>query len=270
LQDACEYLAGKKERLLLVLDQFEELLILHEKPESTPDEQSDEPEVGPVIIDAVRQFLHAVKDQPLPGLCVLLSLRTDYEGMLSQLELPPLEQGRNWFKVDPFTERAARDFLAGGFEKGVSEPLLDRVLEEAATVEETRGLIRPITLNMLGTVLNRMSGELSGKEQRGGLLTADVRHTLNAPELRDHAREVLAPLLTDAGTKHPRRVEQLSVATGLEPHAIEGCLLKLYDCGLVRRLNLAPQLGDRVWEISHDFAARLLVIILHTQRRSLW
>ena len=246
MQDACEYLDKWDEWLLLVLDQFEELLILHEKPESTPGEPSDEPAPGLVIIEAVRQFLHEVQNQPLPGLCVLLALRTDYEGMLSRLELPPLEQGRNWFKVSPFTERAARDFLAGGFKSGINETLLDRVLSEAATVEETRGLIRPITLNMLGTVLTRMSGELSGREQHGGLLAADVRRTLNTPQLRDHAAEVLTPLLTDSGTKHPRRVDELAKVTQLEPHVIEGCLLGPSNRGLVRRLNRVPQLADRV------------------------
>lgn len=201
---------------------------------------------------------------------MLLTMRSDYEGMLMRLSLPPLEYGRNWMKVDPFSERDARAFLSKGFEH-IGNELLDAIMDEAAAIEDTRGLVRPITLNMLGAVLARSADNKELRATRGRLLTADLQRILDSAILRDHARAVLAPMLTDVvGAKQPRSVSQLQDETGVSAEVVEGCLLHLASHGLVRRLTRVPALPQRVWEISHDFVARLVRDVLQRPPQNPW
>jgi hypothetical protein len=58
---------------------------------------------------------------------------------------PRLVQDTNWQEVPPFTEIAARSFIQGSG-LTVKEEILFDVLREAAEMEQTRGLIRPITM----------------------------------------------------------------------------------------------------------------------------
>lgn len=255
LRRACSHLKESSCRVVLVFDQFEEFLILHE---------GDTEALKPV-----RDFLDAVVRMAFPGLTVLVTLRTEYEGMLSSLGVPPLQQGRNWMKVNPFSERDAREFLKKGFNR-IGDDLLDAIMAEAAAIEGTRGLVRPITLNMLGAVLARSADNKELRAARGRLLSADLEGLLETPDIRNHARDILAPMLTDAGTKRPRSIGELEGATGVQAEAVEGCLLHLASSGLVRRLNRSSDLRERIWEVSHDFVARLMENVLRRPRRRLW
>ncbi len=255
LRRACSYLEESSRRLVLIFDQFEEALILHQ----------GEPQSLRPICD----FLDAVVRIGLPRLTVLVTLRTEYEGMLAGLRLAPFEQGGNWMKVNPFSERDAREFLKNGF-KRMGDDLLDAMMAEAAAIEGTRGLVRPITLNMLGAVLARSADNKELRAARGRVLTAELERLLDAPDIRDQAREILAPMLTDAGTKRPRSIGELERATGVQAGALEGCLLHLASHGLVRRVNRTSDLRERIWEVSHDFVARLIENVLRRPRRRLW
>jgi len=55
----------------------------------------------------------------------------------------------SWKEVPPFSEIAAREFLRGSGLQ-VSDDLLNGVLREAAEIEQTKGLIRPVTINLCG------------------------------------------------------------------------------------------------------------------------
>ncbi|MGH9760384.1 MAG: ATP-binding protein, partial [Blastocatellia bacterium] len=120
-------------RLLIILDQFEESLIVQSKNE----------------LRSLREALLSVSNHPIDGLSFLLVVRSDYVGVLQDLDLPIMKQNQNWKEISPFLESAARDFL-GKSNLKIGAQLLDSIMSDAAEIEETRGLIRPITLNMIG------------------------------------------------------------------------------------------------------------------------
>jgi len=61
-------------------------------------------------------------------------------------------------------------------------------------------------------------------------------------------------MITGVQTIQPRSVADLVKETGLELYVVAGVLLNLGNRGLVRRIDQT----ENVWEISHDFVARLL------------
>jgi AcrR family transcriptional regulator len=253
LEKACQKLYPT--RLLLVFDQFEELLIIHDR----------EPE----RLQETRLLLTEIAEKPIANLNILIVTRSDYIGKLQDLELPPMIQNRNWKELSPFPEQAARDFIANsGLEVGPR--LMDNIITQAEEIEETKGLIRPITLNFIGVILSHISSTSSTKVQGmrrvSNLLLNYLRESINFPEVRDYARPILRRMITHAGTKQPKSVAELSERTGFNKNAVTGCLLNLSTQGVVRRID---EKGN-VWEISHDFVARLLSHILSSWRRTLW
>ncbi|MEE8171074.1 MAG: NACHT domain-containing protein, partial [Phycisphaerae bacterium] len=240
-------------RLLVVFDQFEELLILHEQDVERR--------------EAIERLSQAVEAGRLPGISLLFVLRSDYLGKVQELALPRLRQGDNWHEISPFTEHAARAFLtASGLQPGPR--LLDKAMRQARQAEETQGLIRPITVNMIGKILERIT---SGDDprlprERGGLLAGYLRRAVAAPELRDHAPRLLSGMLSEAGTKRPRSVAELAAESQSAEATVRACLLLLGNQGIVRPLDDAAN----VWEIAHDFVARLLVGVLASWHAKMW
>lgn len=246
-------------RLVLVFDQFEEFVIL------------DPTGGGKPRAAEMRAFLHCLQRQAPDGFTLLLALRSDYKTFLEQLGVPPLQQGTNWQEVSAFRQSDAAEFLSmpeSGFQMPAER--LQYVLTEAAALDGTRGLIRPIILNMLGVVLRRIAGGPEAERPTRTLLADDLRRVVNDPRLRDLARPILLRMLTDADTKRPRTIGEIAAETGLDPHAVQGCLLDLELAGYVRPLSRSDELAARVWEISHDFVARLLGPILKTPLRAFW
>lgn len=247
---AAKRLADSGKRLLLVFDQFEELVILHEQT--------------PKQVVAFRAWLEELKATPCDNVTVLFSLRSDYRSLLERFGLPLLEQNRNWREVLPFTLTEAREFLdRSRLELG--EERRERVLAEAMMVDDSRGLVRPITLNMVGEILRVQAGQPGKLRRHENLLTGFIRECVQAPRIREHAEMVLDPLVTKTGTKRPLTVDEIHTELVRRGHslpvdAIDGCLLELSESGLVRRLNHAQDtpIGRRLWEVSHDFISRLL------------
>ena len=235
LEKACEYLSGKP--LLIVLDQFEEFLILHD--EETRRE--------------LQELLSSLSKNPIPGLTVLLSMRSEYLGQLDDEGLPAIEKGETWMEISPFNLRMSQQFLDdSGLELDAS--LRYQVLTEATTVEGTQGLIRPITLNMFGVILNRFSGRLPRDVEPGTLLLNYVRRALNEPDIKSEAPDILREMITSTGAREPQSEEALVQATGHKRELIRGALLALGNQGIVRRIDATR----RVWEVSHDFIAGML------------
>ena len=235
----------KPRQLLVAFDQFDEFLILKDSAER----------------QGLERLLHSLTVDPIPGVIVLLACRSDYIGQLAKLDLPPLQGGQNWTEIGPFTEAVSRDFLMkSGLRMG--QRLIDEIINEASEIEETKGLIRPITLNMFGVVLGRFAGAESRRLPKGlepgGLIRNYLREAIDGPDLRDHAPAILRSMITPHGTKQPVSEAELADKTRLEPGAVRGCLLRLGNQGLVRRIDE----HDGIWEISHDFVARLLDQIL--------
>jgi hypothetical protein len=258
LADACAQLARNSRRLLILCDQFEVVLIRHDRGAA-----ETQPFAG------LLQAIAAGRRKVFPGLTVLLTFRSDYDDLLKTLHLPRWVEGKNGRRVAPFSRLVARAFLAdprSGIQ--LAEGRLNEALDEAEAVTSTPGLIRPIALNMLGKLLERHAGHDPVKIPRGALLAHDIRRTVEAAEVRAHARPVLRSLLSD-GLRIRRSVAESAAATGLAPEIIFGCLKRLLDWPLVRCVEESDDPARSRWEIAHDFIARLLTPILETPLRTL-
>lgn len=219
--------------LLLVLDQFEEFLILHKAEDQKP----------------FRELLGSLVAQPIPGFRLLLCLRSDYQALIFRDGLPHAAPDRNWFQLAPYRRGDAESFLQGGGRQ-LSPDALAAIFQGLDRIEETRGLYRPITLNMIGLVLERMGQQLEGDPQR--LIQAYLRQSITSGDARDFAPPLLSTMITEAGTKEPRKVEDIATRTGLATWQVDATMATLAERGLVRALDSAT------WEVSHDFLARLI------------
>ena len=244
--------------LLAVLDQFEELVTLRETSDRS-------------AVAGVTDFLRDLRNSPIDGFLLLLSVRTDYETFLEPLGVPPLEKSRNWHEVPAFLYSAALTFLrAPQTGLNIHEERLRRVLREAVAADGTRGLIRPIILNMLGVVLQRIADSPEAERPTRTLLIRDLRAVINHPDRQVVARAILPFMLSEADTKQARSIAELCSATKLDAHKIHGCLLQLEASGYVRQISRSPEIMNRVWEVSHDFVARLLGPILRNPFQGFW
>jgi hypothetical protein len=166
-------------RLLALIDQFEELVTLRESSDNS-------------AVTSVVDFLQILKRAPINGFLLLLSVRTDYQTFLESLGVPALDRNRNWREVPAFTYSAALAFLtAPATDLNIHEERLRRVLKEAAAADGTRGLIRPIILNMLGVVLKRIADSPEAERPTRTLLTEDLRAFIDHPPRRAIARAIL-------------------------------------------------------------------------------
>jgi hypothetical protein len=249
LERVCRYIRPR--RLLVVVDQFEEFVILQD----------------PVHRQRFERVLTSIRDQPIREITFLLVFRSDYIALIEELPVPPLVQGTNWKDVPAFTERAARDFIRGS---GLSleDEFLHDVLREAAEIEQTKGLIRPVTINLCGLVLGRFAGGPPRGFRPGGLIHGFLRESIFLPAVRDIAPRLILCLITSYKTKRPRTIEELAQETSFDPAAVRGCLRVLgqSDRAVVRPLDA----GQQTWEISHDFLVPLLDSIVARWRVSFW
>jgi Leucine-rich repeat (LRR) protein len=231
-------------RLLIVLDQFEEFLIL-----ATPERHKS---FAAMIADLAAY--------PIPGLKILLALRSDYQTRLDEIGLPRLLQGENFFQVGRFGEEAARTFFRSS-NLGLKDEPLDRLLKSAAELDDTPGMIRPITLNVLGFVLRQRGGAMASVDA-GTLVRGYIAQTVENPAIRAWAPVVLEGMLTEQQTKRPRSEANLATDAKLRTGEVRAVLLALAEAALARPLE--PTQG--VWELSHDFVARAVSRYLGRRR----
>src|SRR5262249_34789131 len=148
-------------RLLIVLDQFEEFVIVQNAHQQ----------------QRFEQLLSSLREHPVDDVIFLLVFRSDYIGLIETLALPALVQDTNWKEIPPFTESAAREFLQNSGLR-VSDELLRDVLREAAEIEQTKGLIRPVTINLCGLVLGRFAMGLPRGFRPGRLIRGFLRESV--------------------------------------------------------------------------------------------
>lgn len=238
--------AGRQRRgLLVVLEQFEEFLI-----QATPEQRG--------------AFASAVSDlaqRPIPGLKLLLSLRTEYRPVLEEIGLPRLNPNENLFQVSRFTEEAARTFFRNS-KLGLTDEPLDRLLRSAANLDGTPGLIRPITLNVLGFMLQARGGAVARSLDAGILVRGYIEQAVENPVIREWAPLVLERMVSEQGEKLARSEGGLVYDTKLRIGEVRAVLLALSDAALARPL---PPSQDR-WELSHDFVARAISRYLGRRR----
>lgn len=238
-------------RVLVVFDQFEEFLILQEKQQQA----------------RFVEFLTTQAGLKDAGSTILLVFRAEYDGFIQDLDLQTPIPGQNLQKVSAFTQRGAQEFLAGSGLK-IQDHLLAEVLREAAKVEETKGLIRPVTLNLCGLVLSRFATGLPYSFRPGRMIRGFVQEAIFQREVREATPILLPKLISQQATKQPRTIENLASDTILTPRQAQGVLFKLgeADRGIVHALD--PEY--KIWEISHDFLVPMIDSILARWRVSAW
>jgi hypothetical protein len=222
-------------RLLLVIDQFEEFLILHNEQDRA----------------GFAGFLADLAHDPIDGLRLLLVFRRDHQHLVFKLDLPTPVPGQNWQELAAYDRGKAAAFLQSGGRE-LSEKALDSLFRGLDRIEEARGLYRLITLNMVGLVLERMGRTLDRDPAQ--LIQSYLTRCLTESVSRDFIKRVLVNMITDAGTKEPRTEATLVKLTTFEPWQVRATLAELARQGLVRRLEGAVP----VWEIAHDFLARII------------
>jgi Leucine-rich repeat (LRR) protein len=233
--------------LLIVLDQFEEFVILAE-----PERQK--------AFAALLADLHA---KPIKGLKLLLVLRSDYQTAIDELGLPPLRQGENWVQVGRFTIAAAVRFMArSGL--ALQPDSLDRVVTSASEMDDSPGMIRPITLNVIGYVLSQGRATAPSLDA-DRLVRHYIEQSVEQPAIREIAPRVLKELVTEQGTKRPRSEQDLVDQSRLRLGEVRAVLNGLWAAALARPLDSA----QGVWELSHDFVARAVARYLGRRRLDL-
>jgi energy-coupling factor transporter ATP-binding protein EcfA2 len=231
--------------LLIVLDQFEEFLLLKDEAQRR----------------AFAEFLNDLHARPIPRLRVLLAFRSDYLSALEDLGLPPLRQGENWQEVGAFSRTAAEKFMESS-RLGLETGALETLLTSAARLDDLAGLVRPVTLNVIGHVLSE-GGARAASLDAGTLVRGYIAQTVGAPGIRDQSPAVLEHLLTDQATKRPRSEEELCKESGLRRGEVRAVLNALAAAGLARVLDPSRAM----WELSHDFIARVVARHLGSARR---
>jgi Leucine Rich repeats (2 copies) len=232
------------DRLLIVLDQFEEFVIVAE-----PERQRE-----------FAAFVDELQTRPVKGLTLLLVLRSDYQMLLEEIGLPLLRSGENLLQVARFQLSAANTFMKqSGLD--LQPEALDHLLTSAAELDDTPGLVRPITLNVIGYVL--ASGKTMAPSLDAVMLVRQyIEQTLEQPAIRDRAPRMLEQMITEQGTKQPRLEQELAVKAELRLAEVRAVLNSLCDAGIARPLD--PARG--VWELSHDFIARAVARFLGRRR----
>ncbi len=240
--------------LLIVFDQFEELLIVHG-------------EMG-MLTQQTIEFLKVIKKHPVEGLVVIVVFRIEYQGLLINAGLGSLDSERNLIVVDPFTLSGATSFLTNSGLK-LKNDQVKTILTEASLYERTKGFVRPITLNMIGLALNRIAvprqENTIHRFDAGGILLNYTTESLESADQYGFARIVMKLMLSTDGTKVPQTINQLSEKTRLRRGTIESVLLNCKKDGLVRILDEPRHL----WEISHDFVAALIAKAIGRDDRTL-
>jgi hypothetical protein len=223
-------------RLLVVIDQFEEFLIL----------------AGPERHWEFAVFIDEIQTHPVKGLTLLLVLRSDYQMLLEEIGLPAPRSGENLFQVTRFQLSAATAFMKQSGLDLLPKPL-DDLVTSAAELDDTPGLVRPITLNVIGHVLASGKGTAPSLDA-GTLVRQYIEQTLRQPAIRDLAPRMLEQMITEQGTKRPRSESELASTTKLRVAEVRAVLNNLCEAGIARPLNAA----GGVWQLTHDFIARAI------------
>jgi hypothetical protein len=240
----------RRTRLLIVLDQFEEFVILEDRRSA----------------EERRQFLARIRElrqTPPPGLCLLFSFRRDYMSDVIAMNIDDFVVNQTFMEIDSFRRDAARLFLERAPDAPVPA-LVNRLLAGAEALDDVPARFRPITLNMLGLALQDFDRQVTGRPER--LVQGYMEAAIAQSEIKEIAPRVVEKMITDANTKEPRTVAELVAETGLGDHDVVACLVLLARSGLVRRLDAAQNL----WEISHDFVARQFALLLDRLRPNIW
>jgi hypothetical protein len=241
--------AGSRTRSLIILDQFEEFLILGAD------------HLGNTYQDVLGSLGRLVASERR-NVTVLISFRNDYQGAVVDLDIANLNSKTTWREISPFQRTAARRFLHAAPAQP-SDGLVEKMLDGIDILDDTPGLYRPIALNILGLALEKYDTHFLGNPSR--LIREYLLSALNDGPIRDIAPTVVSSLITSAGTKKPMSASDIAIVTALAKSHVLVCLERLGRNGITRRLSATGE----IWELSHDFVARQLRLILETGKVSI-
>ncbi len=239
-------------RLILVIDQFEDVLASREEREVRE------------LVSAVR----TAREIASPSLRILIVYRADLEGRL----------GEYWQAVSGSPEGLPRVYLSGittgkawdGIMKmakalsigvqldGAQQECIKADLVAASAATGVRGVYPPYiqmlvdhissTAALKGGVYTFGAYQQVGgvDEIIGGYLGRLLRY---AQDSREHVRLVLISLVRSYGTKAQKSIQEVSADTGMSERECDAALEQLIDLRLVRHI-------DPYYEVSHDFIAR--------------
>jgi Leucine-rich repeat (LRR) protein len=251
------------ERLLIILDQFEEFFLLRSSPNAGGETASMV--VDPFVSEtfALKEFFKSFLSKPPKRAGLVLSYRSDCQRLIDSLELDARTAGKNWLNLDTLPELVVKDFINGCPGMTVPEGRMKRILEEAKRQERGQLGIRPIVANILGLIIQRSADDPEDRRNKTDLLRGYVMSALGK-EVNLIRASICKALLSDFRTAKPIKVRELSRETGIAVRDIEDHLLAMSKHGLVRCLNEDQKNpADRSWQIAHDFIADLLERVVH-------
>ena len=251
------------EQILIILDQFEEFFLLRNSP---LDLQQGEDLKG---LAELKLFFYQFLENAPKGVHILLSYRDDFQQLIDQLELPARTEHINYEQVKLLTFERSAKFLKGCPGLQIPEQQLDRILREASSID-TPIALRPIVLNLLGIILQRMVSQHSLLTKNGNLIRQYILDCLGK-ELKEERAIVLKAMLTDFHTAQPRTIAELSKNSKLNISQLDNQMLAMQHSGLVRCLDTREtSQGKRKWQIAHDFVALQLEKVVHGVRNTFW
>ena len=151
-----------------------------------------------------------------------------------------------------------------GSELPLAPAELEGVVASASELDRIPGKVRPITLNVLGHVLDHAQASSSGLDA-GRLVRQYIAEAAGRRGVREYAPAVLDQLVTAHATKRPRSEAELAAATGLEAEPVRAVLRSFHAAALARPVDAA---ANR-WELSHDFIAEAVSAYLGRPPREL-
>ncbi len=240
-----------KDRLVIVLDQFEEFFI-RLGPESR------------ALFIAELGALHDAWDVPVR---IVLSLREDWLASMAEIKQRIPNIYHNEMRLLPLNRQQAREAIVQPVQRlGYTyEPeLVEHILDDLADVD---GIIIPPQLQLVCTALfervtnaTRTDFKLSDYTALGGIqkiLGSYLEKALaEFPKFkRVLARELLKELVTAEQTKKVETVGNLCRALDVEQSVLDAVLADLEQARLLRRVK--QDIGDeRAYELAHDYLAR--------------
>ena len=239
--------------LLLVIDQFEEIMILKD----------------PNITLQFSELITYLTESSLPKVKLLLIYRSDYESeilneVLSWGLLPHIQK-QNSFHLDLCNRGQAEQFLRKS-RLPADDKTREALFRGLDNIEKTQGLYRLITLNMVGLFLERMGDKLVGEPEQliqnylVRCITEGVDNSIAA------RKRILDALVSDAGTILQQTENKLIKVAAQSRHKTVAMLRSLAQNGLVREVK-GPETS---WEISHDFLASLIGRAIGRLRPTFW
>ena len=143
---------------------------------------------------------------------------------------------------------------------------LDRVATSASELDDSPGMIRPITLNVIKVTCSRRAARPRRPLDAGRLVRHYIEQSVEQPAIR----RLRAARVERAGDRNRApNGRKLREGTGrsqtrLRPGEVRAVMNSLWAAALARLLSMRRTQG--VWELSHDFVARAVARYLGRRR----